>query len=311
MLAPQTYDIPAPQAQVLAKSTKMVPVMLVGTLLHRKRYSAFEYVCMSLIGAGVGLFARKSSSKVRAAGGARRLREGPARLMPLPLLGCWGRGSGGRWQRSQHSGWGAFRHRGHPTSVALAAQAAGTEQAVLLEEARGARSGVRAGGAQPRPATAAAAPSGHDKAGGAQRAPGLHPVLPEPLPGRIHKRRPGAARRGRAPRHEHRRQQPRRRRAPPASRTRGRRLLTAAARCIITAGRDQPAAPGQLADAHDVLDELLVHPVLWGIHGRWGPEALGPRMCPAGWGFCMVRCVSLWCTLCCCCCHAHTHVHGR
>jgi len=54
----------ARKAQVLAKSTKMVPVMLVGTLLHQKRYSGLEYLCMSLIGVGVGLFARKSSSKV-------------------------------------------------------------------------------------------------------------------------------------------------------------------------------------------------------------------------------------------------------
>ncbi|KAF8068425.1 UTR3 [Scenedesmus sp. PABB004] len=53
-------------AQVLAKSCKMVPVMLVGSLLHGKRYSALEYVCMTCIGLGVSLFARKSSSKVTA-----------------------------------------------------------------------------------------------------------------------------------------------------------------------------------------------------------------------------------------------------
>lgn len=51
-------------AQVLAKSCKMVPVMVAGTVLHGKSYSALEYVCMSLIGIGVALFARKSSSKV-------------------------------------------------------------------------------------------------------------------------------------------------------------------------------------------------------------------------------------------------------
>ena len=50
---------------MLAKSTKMVPVMVVGTILHRKVYSAFEYACMGAIGAGVGLFARRGSSKVR------------------------------------------------------------------------------------------------------------------------------------------------------------------------------------------------------------------------------------------------------
>jgi len=36
--------------QVLVKSCKMVPVMLMGTLLHGRRYAPLEYVCMSLIG---------------------------------------------------------------------------------------------------------------------------------------------------------------------------------------------------------------------------------------------------------------------
>lgn len=53
-------------AQVLAKSCKMVPVMIAGTLLHGKSYSALEYTCMTLIGIGVALFARKGSSKVTA-----------------------------------------------------------------------------------------------------------------------------------------------------------------------------------------------------------------------------------------------------
>ncbi|PSC72711.1 UDP-galactose UDP-glucose transporter 3 isoform A [Micractinium conductrix] len=51
-------------AQVLAKSSKMIPVMLMGTLLHGNRYSALEYVCCLAISAGVGLFGMKSSSKV-------------------------------------------------------------------------------------------------------------------------------------------------------------------------------------------------------------------------------------------------------
>eukprot|EP00775_Hariotina_reticulata_P009730 gene9730-9888_t len=53
-------------AQVLAKSCKMVPVMVMGTVLHGKRYSALEYMCMTMIGIGISLFARKSSSKVTA-----------------------------------------------------------------------------------------------------------------------------------------------------------------------------------------------------------------------------------------------------
>uniref|UniRef100_A0A7S0X1H4 UAA transporter n=1 Tax=Chlamydomonas leiostraca TaxID=1034604 RepID=A0A7S0X1H4_9CHLO len=51
-------------AQVLVKSCKMVPVMIMGTLLHRKRYSFVEYVCMLLIGVGVGMFGLKSSHGV-------------------------------------------------------------------------------------------------------------------------------------------------------------------------------------------------------------------------------------------------------
>jgi UDP-galactose transporter B1 len=51
-------------AQVLAKSCKMVPVMVMGTLLHGARYSALEYLCMGSVGAGVALFARRSSSHV-------------------------------------------------------------------------------------------------------------------------------------------------------------------------------------------------------------------------------------------------------
>lgn len=35
---------------MLVKSCKMVPVMLMGTLLHNKHYSPVEYICMSLIG---------------------------------------------------------------------------------------------------------------------------------------------------------------------------------------------------------------------------------------------------------------------
>lgn len=46
------------------KSCKMVPVMIMGTLLHRKRYSPMEYVCMLLIGVGVGMFGLKSSHGV-------------------------------------------------------------------------------------------------------------------------------------------------------------------------------------------------------------------------------------------------------
>lgn len=51
-------------AQVLVKSCKMVPVMLMGTILHKKTYSTIEYICMTLVGVGVAMFGKKSSHKV-------------------------------------------------------------------------------------------------------------------------------------------------------------------------------------------------------------------------------------------------------
>jgi solute carrier family 35 (UDP-galactose transporter), member B1 len=36
-------------AQVLAKSSKMIPVMVMGTLLHGKQYSVLDYTCCSLV----------------------------------------------------------------------------------------------------------------------------------------------------------------------------------------------------------------------------------------------------------------------
>jgi len=51
-------------AQVLAKSCKMVPVMLMGTLIGGKHYSSLEYLCAGLIAAGISLFAKQSSGKV-------------------------------------------------------------------------------------------------------------------------------------------------------------------------------------------------------------------------------------------------------
>ncbi len=48
-------------AQVLAKSCKMVPVMIMGTLIGGKKYSMAEYVCVGLIAGGVSLFASQAS----------------------------------------------------------------------------------------------------------------------------------------------------------------------------------------------------------------------------------------------------------
>ena len=49
-------------AQVLAKSSKMIPVMVLGTLLHGKRYPLLEYACCLAITGGVSLFAARSSA---------------------------------------------------------------------------------------------------------------------------------------------------------------------------------------------------------------------------------------------------------
>ncbi|KAF7828080.1 UDP-galactose/UDP-glucose transporter 3 [Senna tora] len=51
-------------AQVLAKSSKMIPVMLMGSLVYGIRYTFPEYLCSSLVAGGVSTFALlKTSSK--------------------------------------------------------------------------------------------------------------------------------------------------------------------------------------------------------------------------------------------------------
>ena len=47
------------------KSSKAIPVMIMGTLIGGKVYSAMEYLSTLLIAAGISLFAYKGSSKVR------------------------------------------------------------------------------------------------------------------------------------------------------------------------------------------------------------------------------------------------------
>jgi solute carrier family 35 (UDP-galactose transporter), member B1 len=50
-------------AQVLAKSSKMIPVMVLGTVLHGRRYPFIEYICCFMITAGVSIFAAMGPSK--------------------------------------------------------------------------------------------------------------------------------------------------------------------------------------------------------------------------------------------------------
>ncbi|XP_057777138.1 UDP-galactose/UDP-glucose transporter 3 [Salvia miltiorrhiza] len=51
-------------AQVLAKSSKMIPVMLMGALVYGIKYTVPEYVCTLLVAGGVSIFAlSKTSSK--------------------------------------------------------------------------------------------------------------------------------------------------------------------------------------------------------------------------------------------------------
>ena len=42
---------------MLAKSCKMIPVMVMGTLIGGTFYSALEYACALMIAAGISLFA--------------------------------------------------------------------------------------------------------------------------------------------------------------------------------------------------------------------------------------------------------------
>ena len=51
-------------AQVLAKSCKMIPVMVMGTLIGGVYYSSLEYVCALMLAAGIGLFAHQSSPSI-------------------------------------------------------------------------------------------------------------------------------------------------------------------------------------------------------------------------------------------------------
>lgn len=51
--------------QALGKSSKMIPVMLMGIVIRKRRYSMREFICVFMVSAGVALFSWKSkSSKV-------------------------------------------------------------------------------------------------------------------------------------------------------------------------------------------------------------------------------------------------------
>jgi solute carrier family 35 (UDP-galactose transporter), member B1 len=47
---------------ILAKSCKLVPLMLVGSVLNKTRYSLHEYAAVGLISAGVAVFMVKPST---------------------------------------------------------------------------------------------------------------------------------------------------------------------------------------------------------------------------------------------------------
>ncbi|QDZ23151.1 UDP galactose transporter [Chloropicon primus] len=49
-------------SQVLVKSCKLVPVMVMGTIFGKKRYSLKEYLCVALICVGLVVFSMKKSS---------------------------------------------------------------------------------------------------------------------------------------------------------------------------------------------------------------------------------------------------------
>jgi UDP-galactose transporter B1 len=49
--------------QVLAKSCKPIPVMVMGLLVFKKRYSLAKYLCVTMVTAGIALFMMPSSHK--------------------------------------------------------------------------------------------------------------------------------------------------------------------------------------------------------------------------------------------------------
>ncbi len=55
--------------QVLAKSSKMIPVMLMGTVLHGKRYSLLEYACCLAISGGRAQAGAWAVAQLHMAGG--------------------------------------------------------------------------------------------------------------------------------------------------------------------------------------------------------------------------------------------------
>ncbi|KAG7032199.1 UDP-galactose/UDP-glucose transporter 3 [Cucurbita argyrosperma subsp. argyrosperma] len=62
--AQASYELCCPFLQVLAKSSKMIPVMLMGTLVYGIKYTFPEYMCTFLVAGGVSTFALlKTSSK--------------------------------------------------------------------------------------------------------------------------------------------------------------------------------------------------------------------------------------------------------
>jgi solute carrier family 35 (UDP-galactose transporter), member B1 len=67
--------------QALGKSCKMIPVMLMGIVIRRRRYRPREFFCVFLVTAGVALFSFKPASS----GGAAR-QQAPTTAMGIALL---------------------------------------------------------------------------------------------------------------------------------------------------------------------------------------------------------------------------------
>jgi hypothetical protein len=90
-------------AQVLAKSSKMIPVMLIGTVLHGKSYSVLEYVCCLMVS---GAHPRGDAS---GAGPSVCWAGGPKHVQGAGTIGAEARGAGSslswsnwrRWQRQR------------------------------------------------------------------------------------------------------------------------------------------------------------------------------------------------------------------
>ena len=72
--------------QVLGKSIKPIPVMILGVLLARKQYPIAKYLCVLLIVTGVALFMYKDNKVTAQDGNKPLIGMGEVLLVRGPLI---------------------------------------------------------------------------------------------------------------------------------------------------------------------------------------------------------------------------------